>query len=1451
MTEGQKSKYLQGAQLAQNFGLELLESILTSHIDILSSHPEMIQILRVRTMPLLIRTLSEKASFSLTVRIMRILQLISSHLLLALASECEVALSLLNHMLDPDAAVTWKRVLCIEVFRGIHLDATLVRSIYAHFDEQQERRSIIRDHLGCLVRLASEKPNVIGLGSQSSVPTVQNDESGDQAAIQAGGFIGTIGASVNTIDTNNPGISNRWSILRNPCIDMLDKNEPPLLPATYIYSIALSCVTTFSEGLARFLLPFTVPLDGKSKRRSTKTSQVDRSSSSTEKEWSPADSNLIQARKTPTNPLSLRDHPLYDQISTSANMVDQCWPALLATSSTFLNASMDSEHFHTLIRAFQKFTQISGLLDLRTPRDAFLTTLGKHAIPSSTNAKSTKGPLTPLMSSSEDKIDRNGATTEQSAVQRPAVKRKPSLDTISPSLNSRHLLCLRALINLGIALGPFLQDSWSIVFETLQQADLVNSLSRSGQPSLVRRRSDITSGTDGADGGEDLALEMAAAATAAQRLLESSTELPPESFLDLLQCLCSLLPAETQETSDAKSPSISLSPENASRKHQKLRSISGTLAESSAANRESIFILENLNQVIRHNISRLAQRDAYESGWDLLLKELKNMISRQNTPSDLRLRASTTLHEMVARVCAYESSETLSAAESLRTRALEAIVEEVDSLNSVDPTQPKAVAMCNLEIHAQALEATVTVLEKCGESLTGGWDRVFMMVNSIFNSSQGDQCRLRAQRPKSAKLVRSSFGSIQLICSDFLTSIPSAELLKLIDTLVIFSAQDLDLNIALTTTTLFRNIAEFLVRDIKHLDYSGLWTTLQQTKINSEEIEFSLKRKDSLDSLWLYLLCRTVRLSVDERQEVRHGVLRTIFGILESASDKIGESSTCLCFRLIILHCITENEKNFANANQGLERHSWNQTAVLIIQGSCNTFSQWLDVCTDAPTIQQMFSELLPIFETILQRKDLDVSKAVFAGLSKILLGFEDSITIGEPAISACWEKWLTANPGLHTDGETDEGDNQGAILAYLDCLGQILRLTAEEARLDHILATLTELRSVITLSSSSIYSSDIDQLSPVQKAVTEVLKRMPTMHAEALLGVLDCIATLINLAYTPDEVQTGSAKTYLALSKTAMTLAESFLAHHLQMATVKPQRLVGTILRALQKPVQLKYHCRPEGRPPPPWRKATSAAVNILEKSRNFVSIGTKVDEWQIALWRIIVSFTDAVLGADTEDVSDGTVLASDQDADIEAFLRIRDTLIPALGSPDLPDDLRTEYAGLICRHSLIHEPHPDDFARSGQGLLDGLKTDHIGRVQDLPPSPRSKLGYLLLDELFALTKAEDRKIESNNLAKAIRPYLVLRVGLTLKAYVYDQPLRGLMPQPWSQKGELTYVLGKVIEMHTKAQVAGHTASDGETLLFSLYPLLLRAQRAARNDQRVMTLISDVLESLEPGVVF
>ena len=629
--------------------------------------------------------------------------------------------------------------------------------------------------------------------------------------------------------------------------------------------------------------------------------------------------------------------------------------------------------------------------------------------------------------------------------------------------------------------------------------------------------------------------------------------------------------------------------------------------------------------------------------------------------------------------------------------------------------------------------------------------------------------------------------------------------------------------------------------------------------------------------VWLFLLSKLVLLSVDGRLEARHsestlylqgigtlvdfpmmkGMLRTLFGILDNCIERLTAAATQVCFQSVLLGSLKENEKAFAQFDEAQGSNSgqaaWNATAAVLVEGSSKLFSQWLESLADKHLLTDMFDKLLEHFERLLARKASELSRVVFTGLARMLSEIENSEMLGEESIRKCWLVWQNNHPARHSQ-ESDRGDgNQDALLAHLESLGQLLRLTRTMSGLDHIKTTLNQLYRSVVESSTSAYSSDVDQMTAVQKTVLECLKRIPTKDTHAASELLDCIALLVTLSYDRHSHGSGG-QTYLALSKAAMSLMESFVVRHIQGSGIFPSKLLSRSFQALGRPLNRKYHCHPEGKTPSPWRKATSVGIAILKASEDLLKGSLKDHQGSDLLWATVVDFNNGVIKADCDACSDSAVIEADEESDVTAYLQIKAAVIPVLGSHSISDKTRKAYAESIFQHSMIHEPHPDDLARPSQGLLEGLGNDHIGRVQDLPPSPRSKLGYILLDDLFDLVNIHRDSSDYGRLAQAVAPYLILRAGLTLKAYIYDQPLRGLMSQPWSQKEETLILLRKLIDLDSDPNAIPAmpaVASKKKKHLHRLYPLVLRALDAACRDAEMEDALKEVLEAIGTDFAF
>ena len=1450
LTEGHDPTFLFPASMPQNFGLEILESILSNYAVTISAHPELVHVLRIRLMPFIIRVLSERVMFSITVRSMRLLPVIFSDLLSVLPSECEMMLSLLNHILDPEAATLWKRVLCMEIFRGLHSDASLVRSIYHRFDEPEGKRNIIQDHMSTMVRLASEKPSIIGLGQHSSVPASSGqteDDVDEMAALQADGVAGTFGVAMTLRASTAPGISMRLSTMRVQCLDQLDKTEPPPIPPAYLYTLALTCLNSFSEGLTRFLQPFTIVHDGSSRKKQVSTVDDAKSVAPTmddaevDEDRKPQTPSSPNEARLPVNPLDHRDHALFDQIQTSAHMTEACWPAMLASYSTYFHAALDAEYFHALVRSFQKFTQIAGVLRLSTPRDAFLTALGKNAVPSGLAPMSSSGFESPAAETRETRRDTRTGNEKgplSGALGSASEKGRRSIEMNRASLNTRNLLCLRALLHLGIALGPVLGHAWSIILETLQAADLII------HHITTRRRQARGVANSAANDGEglgDIGSEINAARVAAARMFESSADLPNPGFLDVTRSTCALLRhgREKPTTSERHVPSPT-----GSRTHTPSSSMSRILAGAGPSSdpRATLFVIETLGKIVEVNSERLLQRPPAESGWTVINDALQGVISVPFAPLQLRTAAS----HLACHLVDLTSSPNLggSRADAIREEGLQALVSLVASLHKL-PSEDKASRSCELDIHDRALETLKLALERYGDSLIIGWDAVFTIISSVFESSQDADTRSTSSPPAahSAKLVRSSFASLHLICSDFLASVPRSYVASMLHANSLFCCQQDEFNISLTATTLLGNVSDFILQT-PSTGGSHDQTVVSETSVEAE------------GSSLMDLVSALVNVTVDQRPEIRHNAIHVLFSILDSWSDRLTTQEWAAFQHRIVLALFTSNAAKYGQLSSSQvpdaeeQMISWNEAMVLILDRVSRLLTAGLDRVLHETSFPSFWSMLLARLHALLERRDLKLSGAVFGALDRILStaasehghNFKDSA-------EAVWELWRDGNPAPQSRPRPSGPDNQATLLAYIRCLTTLETIIGPNLRLDQLRSMLAELRECIVRSSSGAYSEGLDRMTLVQSEIMKFIRHVDAKRNAFAPEVVQSLSSIGSLAYERNQdMSAKSGPTFVALSKAALSELEALMGRCDALEDVFQSGSFVAALGALSNSILQKYATTPEGKDIALWRKATQVLIGVTRSSVPVLIDMRLEDAGEVQIWTELIACVQAIIGPGPEDASQPRDSADDQEFDIEAFENMYGLLVPALGHEMVRDSLRRRFVASVFEGSLIHEPHPDDLPSDSGDVLENIKSEHIGRVRRLLPSGRSRVSRALLNKLFDLVTRRDGSEPWIRLAQAAAPYLILRVSLILKAYVLDQPLRGRMPLPASQKKELLHVLTKLIELESEPKAipqAPGIVSDQRRHLYWVYGLVVRAQVVARTDTVLHGALSKVTRTI------
>lgn len=238
------------------------------------------------------------------------------------------------------------------------------------------------------------------------------------------------------------------------------------------------------------------------------------------------------------------------------------------------------------------------------------------------------------------------------------------------------------------------------------------------------------------------------------------------------------------------------------------------------------------------NITRLTSREP-EVGWNTAIPHLLLVMHYNIVPAAIRLQAAETLDSIL--LAAPRNIPTGDDSISRRVQNLILI-----ALASQAEPSARLQTSTDTEIRRIALDTLFKILETHGHSFLAGWEQIFDILRtacpspltSVVSPSLGysadggldtigeelaspnDQQRFNVtsyfeKSAKSPVLVRTSFPSLQLICTDFLSALTVNELRVCIGTLAEFGKQADDINVSLTVNMIFPRISRFVLISIE------------------------------------------------------------------------------------------------------------------------------------------------------------------------------------------------------------------------------------------------------------------------------------------------------------------------------------------------------------------------------------------------------------------------------------------------------------------------------------------------------------------------------------------------------------------------------------------------------------------------------------------------------------
>ena len=870
-------------------------------------------------------------------------------------------------------------------------------------------------------------------------------------------------------------------------IEQHDKAESPIIPETYVYLLAMQSLVAVAEGI------------------------------------------YVKTCQSPEVQSPVR------------GMAESAWPALLAALSYCIGTDLSDGLFAEVLNALQNFTIASGLLTLTTPRNAFLSTLGKYAVPPPVvSAMQTylEGPLAPR-SNSVMGVDALGLSTL--GVGGP---------TISPALSERNLACLGSAVKVARLLAPDLGEAWYDVLEVLQNANFMLAVRK---PNLTRRataqslvgaspikgESPFHQGELRSRIFEDLDVESIQAAI--NGLFDCSKELDNPAFTTFVSALCRLssemigmdanniIVVDLSET--PASPSMTFSSSDGSR-----RRTSGINISHSIKSGERSFSLTKLRVVMMLNLSRIVSCDP-AVGWSIISQHLLAVARHLTAPATIRIQASDALGELLIGAIRVATDS------RLQHHIFEVLVRQVD-------TYPVSNTVAtDYDVRSSGYQTLNQILESSGHSLEVGWQTIFGMLNkvckepvsqSLSESQIRDPSSNRSSKPFSkgdANLVRIGFPSLTLICTDFLSSLDSDAMRQCIACLGCFGRQREDVNITLAAIGLLWNVSDAVQAD--------------------------------LGDLWLFLLTELLELGRDTRIEVRSSAMQTLFRCAELYGNDLSPDTWEDVMWKIIFPLL--------DTAQGDDSH------VLALTSVGAMFNHFLPSITSLPSFARIYDHLLGHLKRGFVNEAKQCCTAALKALELVLLAVDSHNKVLADAslaiLDATWLAFIEMSEALES-GAPYTQENLIMLVRVASLLHSLVSYSQE--RLQHLSVILC---SIMTYSRSPEYRPDIDVMSPLQCAIADLVE---TSHSLSPSTVVSDLAEFASLAYIGN---TSTKLTYVALSKHSMPKMAEVFGRHSSDQVLYDDGTVESVIgvsspfdmnvesklilgKAYAIPIKLKYDC-------------------------------------------------------------------------------------------------------------------------------------------------------------------------------------------------------------------------------------------------------------------------------------
>lgn len=1075
--QGSGTTILNLKELSKTFGLELVESILNGFSSEIRQRVELLAVLRNSLCSLLAQSINPNLDFAVTLRLVRLQFLIIRSYSQELPQETEVFMNTLINLAAGDTgnrkgSVTggggsaidgvpyWLRVMSMEALLGLFQSSSLLEHVWAAYDAVENHSDILTKLINTLNRILSERPGQLGtypgmqglhitsyhsntnLSVAAQIPG--RDESYLDKGFSAMATAATMG--VNTVSAmmagdQMGGLDSATTAMKVQCIEQHDKSEPPVIPEKNIYLLAVRTFVKLAVNIAAL---------------STNSPEA------------------------------------------SISIINSCWTAFLATYSLLFNANLSSDLFFDCLESLRSMMCGVAQLQLTTPREAFITSLGRFAVPP---------PLLNALQQYQDASNQRSSISTADALGFGGSVSSPP----RPSLSERNLACLKTLLDVIELTQNNIGPSWNRVIPILQDANYVlhpsykDNSNVPGTPPLpgtpLRSAMNLPHGkfSAPAENSDQLALESLAGRL--ERVFDRTTLLSDESLQDLLRAICKcnldLIHLNLKPSSDVLTPgSPRFTPGRDSFDISSRTNNTGSIGTKAYRMHKSQFCVSLLDKIVKANLDRVISN---QDTWRLVVSHLFDIVSDPELQVEARIQAVQVILNMVEDVITSKEEPPQGPEIEAQGRVLEALTR----LITADPTTNDVYI--DPEMRLLSVESLNRILEYAGHNLVNVWSILFSALEQV--------CRKDATRTASG-LVRAGFVGLNLICNDFASTLSAPDWSPCISCLSTFGRQRVDVNVSLSAIGLMWQMADLLRNDVKEQDTPAT-----------------------------ALLISLSKMCTDDRAEVRMSALQTLFRCIASfQGGSIGNKVNDIVFALLQDF---DRKANLSRRKVDAGMPDWDDTGHTIVsevQGLLGTQS----FCTKSEDIDRLLSYTIKWSK----QAGTKICTACLELETLLLEKHADSGPAGARAFAEVYGMLKAQSTDFSLDQSVQAGfftqQNLKALLGLAGIIGKSYDMIEV---LECIVAT-------VQYRLSPVYTADVDSLTAVQQVALDLLSALSQkadlvalLEAEVQLGGLAFGHGFqfadMSMQFGPSNRKTIKDVTFVGLHKAVLPMLMELVATH------------------------------------------------------------------------------------------------------------------------------------------------------------------------------------------------------------------------------------------------------------------------------------------------------------------